>query len=153
MRKIFFVLCGLMIFSSVCSARISPDRFFLGGLTVESPMSLAISMYGEPSRTEHKDRRNFHYYGDESFCLVELDRRIIAIYSTANNEIATPDGVTVGMSDEIITQIYGKADSVNQLEDATEYIFYKTNRVRNYEELKFSVREGKIISIILRYVL
>ena len=153
MKKFCAVIFGLMLLlgtSSDCFASISANRFFLGGLTLEKPMSEVNEMYGKASRVEKDNRLTFYYFGDESFCIVEFDGRIFAIYTNANNEIATPDGLTVGMAEQVILDVYGKADSVVKQEDGlTDYIYNKSGR--KYEELKFSVRNGKIVGISLHY--
>ena len=153
MKKFFIMIFGFIIFiSSTCSASISSNRFFLGGLTLEKNISEATSMYGAASRTEKNGNLTFHYYGDGSFFIAELSNRIVGIYTNDNNEIATPDGLTVGMAEQVISDVYGKADSIIKQEDGlTNYIYYKSGRGGNYEELKFFVREGKIKGISLRY--
>ena len=151
MKKIFAIIFGLMIFTAAnCSAAISANRFFLGGLTLEKSMSEVTEMYGKAARVEKDNRLTFYYFGDESFCIVELDGRIFAIYTNANNEIATPDGVTVGMAEQVVLDVYGKADSVVKQEDGlTNYIYNRSGR--KFEELKFSVRNEKIVGISLHY--
>ena len=152
MKKFLAIIFGLIIFTNAidCSAAISPNRFFLGGLTLEQDIHKINSMYGTAARTETDERLTFYYYGDESFCVVELAGRIFAVYSNDNNEIATPDGVTVGMAEQTIFDIYGESDGKNVFDDGlTEYIYNKYGR--RYEELKFSVRNEKIVKISLRY--
>lgn len=149
MKKIFLLLVSLMILSADCSAAISSDRFFLGGLTLEKPMREVTEMYGKASRVEKDNRLTFYYFGDESFCIVEFADRIFAIYSNDNNEISTPDGVTVGMAEKTILDVYGAADSKTESDGLTTYSYSRSGR--KYEELKFSVRGGKIVGITLHY--
>ena len=150
MKKFFAIIFSLMIFTSTnCSATISSDRFFLGGLTLEKPMHEVTAMYGKASRVEKDNRLTFYYFGDESFCIVEFDDRIFAIYSNDNNEIETPDGITVGMDEHFISDVYGNPDSKTEQDSLTTYSY---NRIgRRYEELKFSVRNGKVVGITLHY--
>ena len=152
-KKFSAIMFGFIIlFGATCSAAISSNRFFLGGLTLEKNINEATEMYGAATRTEQNGHLTFHYYGDGSFFIAELDKRIVGIYTNDNNEIATPDGLTVGMAEQVIFDVYGKADAVNKLEDGlTHYIYYKSGRGGNYEELKFFVRKAKVVGISLRY--
>mgnify|MGYP003571300673 CR=1 FL=1 len=151
MKKFFAIMFGVMIFaSSTCSAAISANRFFLGGLTLEKPMSEVNKMYGTASRVEKVGQGTQYFFGDESFCIIEFGDRIVAIHSNDNNEIATPDGVTVGMAEQVISDVYGKPDRLTQQEDGLKnYIYLKSDR--KYEELNFFVRENKIVGISLGY--
>lgn len=151
MKKFFAITFGLIIFySATCSATISANRFFLGGLTLEKPMSEVTKMYGKASRVEKDGKGTQYFFGDESFCIIEFGDRIVAIHSNDNNEIATPDGVTVGMAEQVILDVYGKPDRLNQQEDGLKnYIYLRAGR--RYEELNFFVREEKIVGISLGY--
>ena len=149
-KNLFAIIFGVMILTSAnCSASISADRFYLGGLTLEKPMREVTEMYGKASRVEKNDRLTFYYFGDESFCVVEFDYRIFAVYSNDNNEIATSDGITVGMNEQIIFEVYGEPDSKDERNGLITYNYNKTGR--RFEELKFSVRNEKIVGITLHY--
>ncbi len=151
MKKFFAIIFGAIFFVSAnCSAAISANRFFLGGLTLEKPMSEVTEMYGKASRVEKDGAGMRYFFGDESFCIVEFGNRICAIHSNDNNEIATPDGLTVGMAEQVILDVYGNPDRLTQQEDGLKnYIYLKSGR--KYEELNFFVREGKIVGISLGY--
>ena len=151
MKKVFAVIFCLTIFaSSNCFASISSNRFFLGGLTLEKPMREVNEMYGKATRFEKDGASTLYYFGDESFCIIEFNDRIIAIHSNDNNEIATPDGVTVGMAEQVVLDVYGKPDNLTQQADGLKnYIYLKSGR--KYEELNFFVRENKIVGISLGY--
>ena len=49
------IFVAIVFLGSVCSAKISADRFFLGGLTVGSKMSDAIKIYGKEDFTYNDD--------------------------------------------------------------------------------------------------
>ena len=151
MKKIFLLTLTFMIFTAAnCSATISANRFFLGGLTLEKPMREVTEMYGKAARVEKDGAGTRYFFGDESFCIVEFGDRICAIHSNANNEIATPDGLTVGMDEQVILDVYGKPDRLTQQDDGLKnYIYLKNGR--KYEELNFFVRESKIVGISLGY--
>ena len=151
MKKIFILLIGLIIFCSEnCSASISSNRFYLGGLSLDKPMREVTEMYGQAARVEKNDSLTFYYFGDESFCIVEFAERIFAIHSNDNNEIATPDGVTVGMAEQVVLDVYGKPDNLIQQTDGLKNYVY--NRAgRKYEDLIFFVRNEKVVGISLKY--
>ena len=150
MKNFLAILIVLTILTGTkCSASIDSSSFFLGGLTLEKPIREVSEMYGKASRVEKNDRLTFYYFGDESVCVVEFDGRIFAIYSNDNNEIETPDGLTVGMDEHFIADVYGNPDSKAEQNGLTTYGYNKSGR--RYEELKFSVRNGKVVGITLHY--
>ena len=150
MRKYLAIIFGLMIFSAAkCFAAIDADGFYLGGLTLEKSMNEVTEMYGKASRVEKDNRLTFYYFGDESFCVVEFANRIFAIYSNDQNKIETPDGITVGMDEHFIEEVYGKPEGKTEQSGLTTYSYNKIGR--KYEELKFSVRNGKVVGITLHY--
>ena len=149
MKKFFAIMFCLMIFSAKCSASIDSSSFYLGGLTLEQSMNEVTKMYGKASRVEKDNRLTFYYFGDESFCVVEFGGRIFAIYTNDNNEIETPDGLTVGMDEHFITDVYGNPEEKISQDGLTTYIYNKNGR--KFEELKFSVRNGKVVGITLHY--
>ena len=61
-----------------------------------------------------------------------------------NNGIATPGGVTVGMSESVLTSTYGMADKVDRDWYDTEYV-YRGNERRM--KLEFKVVDGIIVKI------
>ena len=75
------------------------------------------------------------------------------VSTIAPNGIATPAGITVGMSDQILQQKYGMPTHLTTAAQengyTTTYFYYGYGSELGHE-LSFDVREGKIIKIRLR---
>ena len=75
------------------------------------------------------------------------------VSTIAPNGIATPAGITVGMSDQILQQKYGMPTHLTTAAQENGYTttyFYYGYGTELGHELSFDVREGKIIKIRLR---
>ena len=151
-KKFFLILLGVMFFcTSICSAQIADNRFFLGGLTVGSQMSDAIKIYGFPNKTKNAyDPMHDvfdHYWGNGSLWISEgNDGTIHRIFINADNGIATIDGVKVGMNPNVIFKVYGKSDLTYNDDAGTKYYVYSK---KGNVDLQFAVKNGKIFAISL----
>lgn len=91
----------------------------LGGITLGSPMSYVRSVYGEPTETAWgKDRLNqdakSYRYGKGFFILERLyDNTVEELMTSANNGIATPMGITVGVPKSTVDTLYSGGRSGN----------------------------------------
>lgn len=152
--KIFVILFSMIILcSSICSARISDNRFFFGGLTVGSKMSDAIKIYGFPNKTKtaYDQMHNTydHYWGNGSLWVSEGNRDDIhSIFVNADNGIATIDGVKIGMNIEVIFKVYGKEDYMFTDDRKMKYFIYYKGIDTNIA-LQFAEQNGKIFAIYL----
>ena len=84
----------------------------LGGITLGNTMSYVRSVYGEPTEPAWgKDRLNqdakSYRYGKGFFILERLyDNTVAELMTSANNGIATPMGITVGVPKSTVDQLY-----------------------------------------------
>ena len=91
----------------------------LGGIALGSPMSYVRSVYGEPTETAWgKDRLNqeakSYRYGKGFFILERLyDNTVEELMTSANNGIATPMGITVGVPQSTVDSLYSGGRSGN----------------------------------------
>lgn len=131
MRRIAFILSSvvlMMLFCvSVCLAGvrmnrnaipIAAERIVLGGIQVGNTIEDVRSLFGEPTAEEsgysNKDEANYirwSYDDVMSFRFLESDDgvyRLIVMTVKANNGVETIDGVTVGMSDNVLIKTYGE---------------------------------------------
>lgn len=151
-KKIFITMLGIIILcTSICSARIADNRFFLGGLTVRSKMSDAIKIYGFPDKTSPAADSMHdvydHWWGNGSLWISEGNQGDIhRIFVNADNGIATVDGVRVGMNIGIIFKVYGKEDLIYTDNQGTVYYVY--SKIGNID-LQFAEKNGKIMAISL----
>lgn len=91
----------------------------LGGITLGSPMSYVRSVYGAPSESAWgKDRLNqyavSYRYGKGFFILEKLYNNTVGeLMTNANNGIATPMGITVGVPKSTVDKLYSGGRSGN----------------------------------------
>lgn len=86
----------------------------LGGITLGNTMSYVRSVYGEPTeqrraKTVLNENAIVYRYG-KGFVILEnlYDYRIEELFTNANNGIATPLGVTVGVPKSTVDTLYGE---------------------------------------------
>ena len=138
MRKIFAIICGVMILSSsLCFAAVDGDKISLGGVAPGMSEQDLINAFGQPT---YRDGDDWSY---KTFN-VEVERGIVEKVSTRFDSIITPDGVRVGQAAEVLNDTFGKADKVDQDSDGVEYEYYSTDGTKKIE---FKVVNGIIAKI------
>lgn len=138
MRKIFAIICGVMILSSsLCFAAVDDDKISLGGIVPGMSEQDLINAFGQPT---YRDGDDWSY---KTFN-VEVERGIVEKVSTRFDSIITPDGVRVGLAAEVLNDTFGKADKVDQDSDGVEYEYYSTDGTKKIE---FKVVNGIIAKI------
>lgn len=97
--------------TSLCSASISVDDCVLGGISLYSDDAYVKSVYGEPTKIERSRLLDapVYYYGDSFFISFNSDEKtsVYAMYTTANNGIATSKGIAVGSRRSDVLNAYG----------------------------------------------
>ena len=143
MKKNWIIAISLGImtaFSSACLATVSPEAISLGGVAPGDSVEQAKSILGTPSYSGHKMR-----FPNGIIIEVDNDRPgVVEEIKTKANGPATPGGVTVGMGEDTLSQVYGSADKVDREHDGTEYVYYSTDRMKKME---FKVVNGTITEI------
>ena len=115
------------------SCSIYPSQAEIGGVRVGSTTGKVRSILGEPS-TISDDKGKIRYYYD-GLILTFIDfggeeRTVLRnIKITRDSKYTTVDGVSVGMSEEELTRIYGMADTVY----IQKYTVPKLNEEQNGE--------------------
>ena len=138
MKKIFALICGVMILSSsLCFAAVDGDKISLGGIVPGMSEQDLINAFGQPT---YRDGDDWSY---KTFN-VEVERGIVEKVSTRFDSIITPDGVRVGQAAEVLNDTFGKADKVDQDSDGVEYEYYSTDGTKKIE---FKVVNGIIAKI------
>lgn len=144
------LLMATLLIGSTAMAKVDRSQVALGGIPMGAPMSYVRSIYGEPDRTESKHAYKTtvydYYYGNGVHIYSMGTDRANVINVTANNGWATPAGVTVGMDESIITQIYGPADHTRKSGSKT-YYEYQPAPHGGPAIMIFGVKNGKITSI------
>ena len=169
MKKIvrgMLILVALSMMITPCFAghmgpmRGSLDRsqIALGGIAIGTTQSAVRNIYGSPTSIVRTSPACPVYKYGSSFriCFIpgsELGMSEMGAYiisTTANNGIATPDGITVGMTPKTLNDVYGAADRIeNNRDGSKEYQYW--DKDNDCTALYFLVRDGVIRSITCYY--
>ena len=116
----------------------------LAGILPGVALDKVIQALGEPS-TRDGDEMTFSN-GVE----VELkdDNATVDKVTVRNSDIATPEGVAVGMSEYILNDKYGAADKVDADDGEIDYKYYSTDKSK---VLEFTSRGGTIVKIETKF--
>ena len=141
MKKIAAIFCGaLLATSAVCSATISPDLIAVDKAVPGMAVSELISIYGQPI-SRHGDELRFQNF------TVEVDDHnpnIVEEIEVRSGTLATPAGVRLGQSAEVLNRTYGIADKVDEDWNESEYEYYSHDYSKKIE---FEVKNGVITKI------
>ena len=159
-RFIAVMVTLLSLISSIGFAAIPRSELALGGVTLYTRFANVRQIYGEPTRTSYKDvkiwggtsRFYTQYYGNGSFSATATNRDgILSVVTNANNGIATPAGIKVGMSARQLLMAYGAQDSKWADQDGNTVLDYheKKKGVGTRDALEFTISDGKIVKIRL----
>lgn len=141
MRRVFLLTSILIImFTSICFARIANSRVAIGGGYPGSSINNFIDLHGMPTGQNGL----IYYYGESTSICVTDDDRIIEI-ATMSKNLSTPDGVVPGMSESVLNDVYGTAEEVVQKDGMTIYKYYG-----NHIRLEFWASQGNIYYIKVR---
>lgn len=144
MKKFAAMICGAVLATSaVCSATVSPDLIAIDKIVPGMNVSDLISIYGQPV-SRHGDELRFQNFTVE----VDDDRpNIVEEVEVRSGTLATPAGVRLGQSAEVLNRTYGIADKVDEDFGETEYEYYSHDSLRKIE---FEVKNGVITKIKCR---
>lgn len=146
------VLVATLLIGSVSFASITTNQAAIGGIGIHASMDYVRSIYGEPDSITHKrsDGMNFDEikYGN-SVVIRILKGKILTMSVTANNGWATPDSVTVGMSEMVLNDVYGPANFVDKYNGETIYEYGTTPH--GPAILTFIVKKGIITAITIGF--
>lgn len=166
--RFLITLLFLLIFvisQGTCQAMLNADRIAIGGITPYSKVSYVKGIYGnnpKSTTTSSNAQRivydNWGVIGVNNNYNSSVDSySVVFIYAeqSAPKNFSTPDGVSVGMSATVLTQIYGRADKTetpNKYDkNLVKYYYYANQNFpdeKNTRYLCFSVYKGKIQSIV-----
>ena len=181
-KKIGFVFFFCLFVSPICTAQrpveytrnlgampiscsIYKEQTAINGICVGDSMQKVLSIFGKPYNASQSGNQIELFYGGANILLISWsgDENYMVITITVNGggDFRTADGVSVGMSETVLSQIYGTADSVSterhkapklSEKDNEEYRkrLDKTIYAYNVNEavtMKFTVKGGIITSI------
>lgn len=138
---------------------LAPTQVALGRIHIHDSTTRVVSLWKAATNISGHDAWLTYTYGD-SFGVrfhqggyTSQDYGVSEVSTIAPNGIATPAGIEVGMSDDIITKLYGmptKLTTASKDNGYTTAYFYYGYGSEIGHELSFYVREGKIVKILLR---
>ena len=142
-KRIFAVMMGaLLSMSAVAFASIPSAQIALGNVHPGDSVASVRAVYGDPV---YADREKLIF--DNGFLIKMDDDRpgiVEKVIVNENNGIETPDGVIVGMSENVLTTVYGRADKVDRDWNDTEYVYYSNE---HRMKLEFKVVDNIIVKI------
>lgn len=141
MKKFAALICGTVFaLSSACSATIATDKIALDRVTPGMKVAELIQIYGQPINRHDDDwiYQNFKVEIDDDW------PDIVEAVQTRSGAVATPDGVTVGQSVDVLSRVYGQADKVDNDRHKTDYEYFSGDRSKLIE---FTVANGIITKI------
>lgn len=130
----------VVVFSSLCFAAIPSSSIALGDIKPGDNVKVAEYKFGTPNVNGDK-----FYFANG--VVVEIDKSggsLIEEINTKSSKVATPAGVCVGMSEEVLNDHYGTADKVEIENYETEYKYLSTDKTKR---LTFTVIDGVIRKI------
>lgn len=146
---LFLVLTLMSV--SVCFAGIPESEIGIGGITFHASADYVKNIYGEPDNVtttyNHalwSGKIDNYYYGD-SFQIVLRNDQVIWLGSTANNGLATPAGIKVGMKASTLTDVYATGKAYRDRYGNVESYYYRSDD-DEYKGLKFTVNRNGIIT-------
>lgn len=115
-----------------CQATMPRSEMFLGGLTVNSPLSELKKIYGEPQKGYTWGFENANYmsiYGN-NVMIDSWRSKIVGIHITANNGWKTPAGISVGTNIQRVFDLYGQPDYSKANSTKTVCVYYPSDFVK-----------------------
>ena len=141
MKKLAAVLCGaILATSALCSATVAPNTIGIDKAVPGMTVAELISIYGQPL-SRHGDELRFQNFK------IEIDDRnpnIVEEIEVTGGTLATPTGVRIGQSAEVLNRAYGVADKVDEDWNEAEYEYYSHDYSKTIE---FEVKNGVITKI------
>lgn len=127
------------------------SQIAVGGIGPGSMTSYVESVYGTPTdAAEFTADTGVHYkeYNYENILLVGIDEDTdqTAYVTCTGDNLATPAGVTVGMTADVLGKVYGSADKIFSHGDKSLYVYDDGQG----HQLSFDVQNFYIISINVR---
>ncbi|WP_029546290.1 hypothetical protein [Selenomonas sp. AB3002] len=140
-KKVTALLAGLMLTASAfCVASVSSDSIAIDGVAPGSTVESARAKLGTPDAVAGD---KIYFPNGIVIDVADHNPNLVEEIET-NSAGATPGGVTVGMSEAVLSDVYGRADKVDRDYDDTEYVYYSSDYSKKME---FKVVNGTIVKI------
>ena len=123
------------------SAQVADNKFSLGGIYPGMSFDEVKKILGEPSKQIDDDEFVF-----SNGLAIEIKKfnNVVEKIKTHQSGVTSGAGVSVGMTEKDLLDIYGNPDAFKKDDGKTEYKYYSTDRKFKIE---FSIRNGTIEKI------
>ena len=139
-KKAAALMTGLMMTASaICFASVPSGSIALEGVAPGSSVEAAKAKLGTPSFAGDK----LYFPNGIVIDVADHNPNLVEEIETYSAG-ATPGGVKVGMSESVLSDVYGRADKVDRDYDDTEYTYFSSDyRLK----MEFKVVGGTIVKI------
>ena len=139
-KKAVALMAGLMMTASaICFASVPSGSIALEGVAPGSSVEAAKAKLGTPSYAGDK----LYFPNGIVIDVADHNPNLVEEIETHSGG-ATPGGVTVGMSESVLSDVYGRADKGDRDYDDTEYTYFSSDyRLK----MEFKVVGGTIVKI------
>lgn len=125
------------------------EQLALGGISLTNRMQEVVNAYGSPRYyrkgiAQYGNGLEIQYFNDS------YQSQIYEIRVTERNGFATPAGIEVGMTEDIIEKIYGRPDMATISGTEKKYEYYGSGK-DSYKKLIFFVKGNIITAIYLHW--
>lgn len=150
-RVVMFVMMLCLGMMSVVAQAIDTGRIAVGGIGPGSTTAYVQSIYGWPtSASEISADTGVNYieynYGGTLLVGFEASTQGAMYVTSTGSNLSTPDGVSTGMTADVLSRVYGSADHIYSHGDKSLYVY--DDGVGN--RLSFDVQNFYIISVNVR---
>ena len=165
MKKLF-ILLALLLTVSTCHAKIQDNRVAIGGIYPGMPVSKLIELCGQPydQRVEPNGVKRYSFFknppgamrGGIAGLLILINKDNIVHSVTYDGEcpqkLATPDGITTGISPADILKVYGTPDQeLPSIKGISGYLYKSESAPSEEKNMRFSISNGRIVGIYITY--
>ncbi|MBQ6132390.1 MAG: hypothetical protein IJL12_08650 [Selenomonadaceae bacterium] len=115
------------------------EKFSLGGIAPGMSFDEAKKILGEPASQHDDDEFTF-----ANGLTVDVERNVVEEIKIRQAGVKTGTGVEVGMTEQNLVDVYGRADSTENDDGVVEHKYYSGDR---RIKMEFNVSNGSIIEI------
>ncbi len=143
--------CLMLAAGPVCLARVATEQIAVGGIGPGATSAYVESVYGQPDRSEQVTSDTGttyleYQYGSHFLVGFHENDQTAAYVTCTSDNLTTPGGAAVGMTADILGNVYGQADHLYHYNDKTLYVYDDGQG----NSLSFDVQNFYIVSLNAR---
>lgn len=150
-RAMILVMTLCLAVCGIAAQAIDTERIAVGGIGPGSTTAYVQQIYGTPtSASEISADTGVNYieynYGGTLLVGFEASTQGAMYVTSTGRNLSTPDGVSTGMTADVLSRVYGSADHIYSHGDKSLYVYDDGDGNR----LSFDVQNFYIISVNVR---